>query len=127
MAVFSGINSAANTDLLINRTETAVGSGTQLFTDYQVGGVSKYRVTNTGKINSQGIAVTYATGGKGGGIGESKVDGAANTGNGGAPAYTGSSANGGSGIVIISYITSDFETAVTTDYIGGGILKHHPR
>ncbi len=39
---------AANTDLLINRTETAVGSGTQRLIDAQVGGVSKFSVSNTG-------------------------------------------------------------------------------
>ena len=42
----------ANTDFLINRTETAVGSGTQLMIDAQVGGVSKFSVDNTGKITS---------------------------------------------------------------------------
>lgn len=41
---------AANTDLLINRTETAVGSGTQNLIDLQVGGLSKFAVDNTGDI-----------------------------------------------------------------------------
>lgn len=40
---------AANTDLLINRTQTAVGSGAQLLIDAQVGGASKFSVTNTGR------------------------------------------------------------------------------
>lgn len=40
--------SAANTDLLINRTETAVGSGTQFLANFQVGGASKFSVANTG-------------------------------------------------------------------------------
>jgi len=40
--------SAAYTDLLINRTETAVGTGAQLLLDLQVGGNSKFRVDNTG-------------------------------------------------------------------------------
>jgi len=40
---------AANTDLLIKRTETAVGSGAQLLIDAQVGGVSKFRVSNAGQ------------------------------------------------------------------------------
>lgn len=39
---------AANTDLLINRTQTAVGSGTQRLIDAQVGGVSQFSVSNTG-------------------------------------------------------------------------------
>lgn len=42
---------AANTDLLINRTETAVGSGVQKLIDAQVGGVSKFSVSNTGIVN----------------------------------------------------------------------------
>lgn len=41
---------AANTDLLINRTETALGSGLQYLIDAQVGGVSKFNVTNTGNV-----------------------------------------------------------------------------
>lgn len=48
----------ANTDLLINRTQTAVGSGTQLLIDAQVGGVSKHSVTNTGNL---GILVQTPT------------------------------------------------------------------
>jgi hypothetical protein len=47
--------SAANTDLLINRTETAIGSGAQLLFDAQVGGASKFVVTNIGKV---GIGTT---------------------------------------------------------------------
>ena len=39
---------AAATDLLVNRTETAVGSGAQLLIDAQVGGVSKFSVDNAG-------------------------------------------------------------------------------
>lgn len=39
---------AANTDLLVNRTETAVGSGAQLLADFQVGGTSKLSLLNTG-------------------------------------------------------------------------------
>lgn len=42
--------SAANTDLLINRTETAVGSGTQLLVDAKVGGSSKFSVDNNGNL-----------------------------------------------------------------------------
>jgi hypothetical protein len=41
---------AAATDLLINRTETAVGSGAQLLADFQVGGSSKFSVRNDGLI-----------------------------------------------------------------------------
>jgi hypothetical protein len=43
---------AANTDLLINRTETHVGSGTQLLADFQVGGTSKASIDHNGTINA---------------------------------------------------------------------------
>lgn len=46
---------SANTDLLINRTETAVGSGVQRIIDAQVGGVSKFSISNTGDTISTGI------------------------------------------------------------------------
>jgi len=45
---YNQTGSAAATDFLINRTETAVGSGAQLFTDLQVASVSKYSITNKG-------------------------------------------------------------------------------
>lgn len=40
---------AANTDFLINRTETAVGSGAQFLLDAQVGGTSKFNINRTGQ------------------------------------------------------------------------------
>lgn len=46
---------AANTDLLVNRTQTAVGSGTQRLLDLQVGGVSQFSVSNTGAVAALGI------------------------------------------------------------------------
>jgi len=46
---------AANTDLLINRTETAVGSGSQLLIDTQVGGVSKFSISNTGSVTTSSL------------------------------------------------------------------------
>ncbi len=49
---------AANTDLLINRTQTAVGSGTQLLIDAQVAGVSKFSVDNTGIVTGIGSGLT---------------------------------------------------------------------
>ena len=42
---------AANTDLFINRTQTAVGSGSQYLIDAQVGGVSKFSVSNLGTVS----------------------------------------------------------------------------
>lgn len=41
----------SNTDFLINRTETSLGSGTQLFADYQVAGTSRINFTNVGQLN----------------------------------------------------------------------------
>lgn len=49
---------ASNTDLLINRTETATGSGAQNFVDFQRGGTSQFRVTS-GKA-AQGTQVSTA-------------------------------------------------------------------
>lgn len=49
---------AINTDLLINRTQTAVGSGAQLLIDAQVGAVSKFSVTNTGMITGGNFPLT---------------------------------------------------------------------
>jgi hypothetical protein len=48
-------STASNTDLLINRTETAVGSGTQLLIDAQVGGVSKFSISSVGAITSSNL------------------------------------------------------------------------
>jgi hypothetical protein len=45
---------AANTDLLINRTETAVGSGTQRLISAQVGSVEKFAVDNKGSVTQTG-------------------------------------------------------------------------
>lgn len=47
---YNQTGTASATDLLINRTETAVGSGAQLLIDAQVGGVSKFRVSNLGVL-----------------------------------------------------------------------------
>ncbi len=51
---------AANTDLLINRTETLVGSGAQRFLDCQVAGVTKFSVDNAGVVRT--AAATGFTG-----------------------------------------------------------------
>lgn len=47
-------SSAANTDLLINRAQTAVGSGTQRLIDAQVGGASMFSVDNLGNVVAAG-------------------------------------------------------------------------
>ncbi|MEP6556101.1 MAG: hypothetical protein ABJB11_21275, partial [Ferruginibacter sp.] len=52
---------AANTDFLINRTETAIGSGAQLLLDAQVGGTSKFNISRTGQgyfAGNVGIGIT---------------------------------------------------------------------
>jgi hypothetical protein len=48
---------AANTDLLINRTETAVGSGAQYLIQAQVGGSDRFTVTNGGTVTLSGQAI----------------------------------------------------------------------
>lgn len=48
---------AANTDLKINRTETALGSGAQLLFDAQVAGTSYFNIDNKGKI-TQSATIT---------------------------------------------------------------------
>jgi hypothetical protein len=49
---YNQTNSATttNTDLLISRTETAIGSGPQKLIDAQVGGVSRFSVDNKGSV-----------------------------------------------------------------------------
>jgi len=51
----------ANTDFLINRVQTFIGSGTQLFIDAQVSGVSKFSVTNTGAVTGLSFAGSGAS------------------------------------------------------------------
>jgi hypothetical protein len=48
---------AEATDLLINRTQTSVGSGEQNLIDAQVGGASKFRVDNNGVVTVNGDLV----------------------------------------------------------------------
>ena len=55
----SQTGTAGYTGLLVSSTETTVGSGTKLLADFQVGGVSKAKIDNTGVITS---AVGTATG-----------------------------------------------------------------
>lgn len=52
---YNQTGSAANTDLLINRTQTAVGSGTQNLIDAQVNGTSKFSVDNGGNVTVVGV------------------------------------------------------------------------
>ena len=55
---------ASNTDLLINRTQTAIGSGAQYLADFQVGGTSRFNVSNTGAgyfAGNVGVGTTSPT------------------------------------------------------------------
>lgn len=52
---------AGYTSLLIDTTETTTGSGTKLLIDAQVGGVSKFKVDNTGKITTATNTINVAT------------------------------------------------------------------
>jgi hypothetical protein len=49
---YNQTGAASATDLLINRTQTAVGTGLQLLTDWQVGASSLLSVNNTGALIS---------------------------------------------------------------------------
>lgn len=57
--IYNQTGSAAGTDLLINRSETAVGTGAQRLIDAQVGSVSRFAVLNTGNV---GIGTTTPSG-----------------------------------------------------------------
>lgn len=46
--IYNQTSTAAATDFLINRTQTAVGSGAQLLLDAQVGGATQFNVTSVG-------------------------------------------------------------------------------
>lgn len=54
-------NTASYTDFLINRTQTAAGSGVQLLLDAQVGSVSVFSVSNAGDLTLSGQALTSAS------------------------------------------------------------------
>ena len=50
LPIYNQSGTASSTDLLINRTETALGSGTHKLADFQVGGVTRFNVTNAGNV-----------------------------------------------------------------------------
>lgn len=54
-------STAGYTGLLVNVTETATGSGSKLLADFQVGGTSKFKISNTGKITTSGNVINVAT------------------------------------------------------------------
>lgn len=55
-------STAGSTDFLINRTETALGSGTHKFIDLQVGGTSKFSISNVGALTAGGTIQTSSGG-----------------------------------------------------------------
>lgn len=54
LPTWSQSGTCAATDLLINRTQTSVGSGAQYLIDAQVGGTSMFSVTNLGAVTTGG-------------------------------------------------------------------------
>ena len=54
-------STAGYTMLLVNSTETATGSGAKNLTDMQVGGVSKFKVDNTGQITSASNTINLSS------------------------------------------------------------------
>jgi len=71
---------ASNTDLLINRTQTLVGSGTQLLIDAQVSTVSKFSVNNVGNVNLVGVLSVSGTQVVGARVIDARCDDAVNSG-----------------------------------------------
>lgn len=55
----SGTSGSA--DILLNRIETSLGSGEHSFLDFQVSGVRKFRVDNTGKVTAPNVVSTYVS------------------------------------------------------------------
>jgi len=51
-------STAGYSALLINPTETSVGSGTKLLLECQVGGVSRHSIANTGAVTVSGLAAS---------------------------------------------------------------------
>ena len=52
---------AGSVDILVNRVETALGSGTHRFMDLQIGGVSKFYVNNNGQIATTTVMALPST------------------------------------------------------------------
>lgn len=59
-SLYNQSSTASATDLLINRTETAVGSGAQLLQDWQVGGVSQASMDNGGVLSLDSLICATA-------------------------------------------------------------------
>ncbi len=105
--VYGQSGTAGATDLLINRTETSIGSGAQNFIDAQVGGTSKFTINTAGDITKiKSVAYTFPS-----------LQGAANTvlqndGSGNLTWVASSSGGNGWGL------TGNSGTNPSTNYIG---------
>jgi hypothetical protein len=89
-----------------NKNNTTPGGG-----GGGAGGAGGVPTAGAGRANTiTGASVTYATGGIGNPATVNRGDAAANTGNGGTTGAVLEGGKGGSGIVIVSYITADFST-----------------
>jgi hypothetical protein len=58
---YNQTGTAGSTDLLVNRTDTALGSGTHLFADFQLAGVTKLSFTRSGGASFGGNLVFPGT------------------------------------------------------------------
>lgn len=58
LPTYNQTSTAGATDFLINRTETAIGSGAQLLVDLQVGSSSKFKIDRAGLFGLNGTALT---------------------------------------------------------------------
>lgn len=59
---YNQTSTAGSVDVLVNRTETAIGSGTHLFADFQVAAASKFSVSRTGAVSLSGSITTQVAG-----------------------------------------------------------------
>lgn len=58
---YNQTGTASSLDLLISRTETALGSGTHLFADFRVNTVSKFSVNRLGNVTSTAFIISGGT------------------------------------------------------------------
>jgi hypothetical protein len=60
---YSQSGTGGSTDILVNRTETSLGSGVHLFIDCQVAGVSSFSVDHIGACKAHQLTVNFGGGG----------------------------------------------------------------
>lgn len=61
LPTYNQSGTAGSVDLLVNRTETAVGSGSHYFLDCQIAGTSKARISNAGLLESTDMQLVNQT------------------------------------------------------------------